>query len=88
MLTHVSDPGSVPPVLMDCKYAWCGRVGNHGFKREDHRKEHYRTVHRKEIEYSKTGRGGKKRSSKSDLREMKDAKTLSENEDSRDGQRN
>ena len=85
MLTHYPD---VDPVLLDCKYEWCGRVGNHGFKREDHRKEHYRKVHMKESEYPKTGRGGKKRSSNSDLREMKDAKALNEDEVSSDRQRN
>lgn len=29
--------------LLDCKYECCGRTGTHGFKREEHRKEHYRT---------------------------------------------
>ncbi|KAM0795279.1 hypothetical protein BDR22DRAFT_618707 [Usnea florida] len=45
--------------LLDCKYEWCGRTGAHGFKREDHRKEHYRKVHMKESEYPKTGKGGR-----------------------------
>ena len=45
--------------LLDCKYEWCGRTGAHGFKREDHRKEHYRKVHMKENEYPKTGKGGR-----------------------------
>ena len=45
--------------LLDCKYEWCGRVGAYGFKREDHRKEHYRKVHMKVEEYPKTGKGGK-----------------------------
>ena len=57
--------------LLDCKYEWCGRTGAHGFKREgcgrtgahgfkreDHRKEHYRKVHKKETEYPRTGTGG------------------------------
>lgn len=50
-----------PPVeeLLNCQYAWCGRTGAHGFKREDHRKEHYRKVHMKESEYPKTGKGGR-----------------------------
>lgn len=39
--------------LLDCKYEWCGRTGAHGFKREDHRKEHYRKVHMKGSEYPK-----------------------------------
>ena len=45
-----------PPVveeLLDCQYEWCGRTGAHGFKREDHRKEHYRKVHPKESRYPK-----------------------------------
>ena len=37
--------------LLDCKYEWCGRTGARGFKREDHRMEHYRMVHMKESEY-------------------------------------
>ena len=45
--------------LLDCKYEWCGRTGSHGFKREDHRKEHYRNVHMKASEYPKTGKGGR-----------------------------
>lgn len=48
-----------PEELLDCRYEWCGRIGAHGFKREDHRKEHYRKVHMKENEYPKTGRGGR-----------------------------
>ena len=50
-----------PPVeeLLDCKYEWCGRIGAHGFKREEHRKEHYMKVHMKETEYPKTGKGGR-----------------------------
>lgn len=48
-----------PDELLDCKYEWCGRTGAHGFKREDHRKEHYRKVHMKESEYPKTGKGGR-----------------------------
>ena len=43
--------------LLDCRYEWCGRTGEHGFKREDHRKEHYRMVHMKESEYPQVGRG-------------------------------
>ena len=48
-----------PPVeaLLDCKYEWCGRTGAHGFKREDHLKEHYRKVHMKENEYPRSGKG-------------------------------
>ncbi len=45
--------------LLDCKYEWCGRTGAHGFKREDHRKEHYRKVHKNESEYPKMGKGGR-----------------------------
>ena len=55
----------LPPAveeLLDCKYEWCGRTGAHGFKREDHRKEHYRKVHKKESEYPKTSKRGTKRS--------------------------
>lgn len=48
-----------PDELLDCQYEWCGRTGAHGFKREDHRKEHYRKVHMKESEYPKTGKGGR-----------------------------
>ena len=48
--------------LLDCKYEWCGRTGAHGFKREDHRKEHYRKIHI-ETEYPKTGKGGRSGSS-------------------------
>lgn len=52
-----------PPVveeLLDCKYEWCGRTGSHGFKREDHRKDHYRKVHMKVDDYSsKKGKGGR-----------------------------
>ena len=39
--------------LLNCRYEWCGRTGTHGFKREDHRKDHYRKVHMKETEYPK-----------------------------------
>ena len=46
--------------LLDCKYEWCGRIGAYGFKREDHRKEHYRKVHMKESEFPKTGKRGRK----------------------------
>ena len=42
--------------LLDCMYWWCGRTGKYGFKREDHRKEHYRTVHMYESKYTKSGR--------------------------------
>lgn len=56
MTTHF--PPSVDE-LLDCEYKWCGRTGTHGFKREDHRKEHYRKVHMKENEYPKTGKGGR-----------------------------
>ena len=54
--------------LLDCRYEWCGRIGANGFKREDHRKQHYRKVHMKESEHPKTkGKGregnGKRRSS-------------------------
>ena len=31
--------------LLDCKYEGCGRTGAHGFKREDHRIEHYGIAH-------------------------------------------
>ena len=44
--------------LLDCKFESCGRTGAYGFKREDHRKEHYRKVH-KETEYPKTRKGGR-----------------------------
>ena len=44
--------------LLDCKYEWCGRTGAYGFKREDHRKEHYRKVHMKESEPPKSGKSG------------------------------
>ena len=46
--------------LLDCKYEWCGRTGAHGFKKEDHRKEHYRKVHMKGSGYSERSdrRGG------------------------------
>ena len=53
--------------LLDCRYEWCGRTGAHGFKREDHREEHYRRVHMKENEYLRTGKGernGRKSSTK------------------------
>ena len=43
--------------LLDCKYGWCGRTGALGFKREDHRKEHYRKVHMEESEYVKKRKG-------------------------------
>ena len=50
--------------LLDCKYEWCGRTGAHGFKREDHRKEHYRKVHMKGSEYPKrSGRRSERSSS-------------------------
>ena len=45
--------------LLDCRYEWCGRTGAQGFKREDHRKDHYRKVHKKESEYPKTGKGSR-----------------------------
>ena len=34
--------------LLDCKYEWCGRIGEYGFIREDTRKEHYRKFHERE----------------------------------------
>ena len=50
-----------PPVeeLLDCKYEWCGRIGALGFKRESHRRDHYRNVHMKKTEYPETGKGGR-----------------------------
>ena len=45
--------------LLDCAYKWCGRTGEHGFRREDHRKEHYRKVHRKRNDYTKMAMGGR-----------------------------
>lgn len=45
--------------LLDCKYEGCGRTSEMGFKRDDHRKAHYRKVHKKESEYPKMGKGGR-----------------------------
>ena len=45
------------PDLLDCKYEWCGRTGAYGFKREDHRMEHYKKEHSKESEYPLIGIG-------------------------------
>ena len=42
--------------LLDCKYEWCGRTGAHGFKREDHRRDHYRKVHFQESDNGKRGK--------------------------------
>ncbi|CAF9942447.1 hypothetical protein IMSHALPRED_003684 [Imshaugia aleurites] len=41
--------------LLDCRYGWCGRTGAHGFKTDDHRREHYRKVH---TEGFRAGRSG------------------------------
>ena len=54
--------------LLDCKYEWCGRIGTYGFRREDHRMEHYRSVHTKESEYPKTRKDG--RSARSGVRKL------------------
>ena len=42
--------------LLDCTYEWCGRTGARGFRRIDHRMEHYRKVHVKESEYPETSK--------------------------------
>ena len=38
-----------PGSRIDCPYKWCGRVGESGFSRKDHLKEHMRGVHREDI---------------------------------------
>ena len=57
MSTHIPDP---PPVLLDCEFSSCGRVGNKGFKIKDHLKEHYRKVHGEERKVSRSDRGERK----------------------------
>ncbi len=54
---HISKKHGLATELSDCPRKNCHRVGENGFKREDHLTEHLRKFHKKDI--PKTGSGSK-----------------------------
>lgn len=54
---HIRNKHGLARELFDCTGKNCHRVGEYGFKREDHLTEHLRKVHKKDI--PKTGSGSK-----------------------------